>query len=383
MKRNRERVNSIRSIVVIHSPHAGRAAQLTQSLSLLEDAGFHITQVIPVAELDALPAQGADWQAQGVDLAVAAGGDGLVGGVIAHIVQSGLPLGILPLGTANDIARTLRIPMELSQAIDVIVHGTVQEIDIGTAQPAEQAPHTTTSATDGPVITHVSRQKHGFFAHVLTVGLNVQFARLATNVATRRLFGRMTYPLSALEVWRSHEALDVELHFAGLVQPKLRRFLQIPHPTDRTNITDTTSITEAASEFLPLRCRALQVTVINAPLFGGQWQLTVPGASINDGLLDIVVIEDVELGKLSTKIAQFFNLPRMEVAQPMAKGEEHFVHTLAELSGIPGIHHLQAKGVHIKTNADPRDATLDGEVRGQTPMFVCLAPQRLRVVVPQ
>ena len=228
-------MNSIRNIVVIHSPHAGRSAQLAQSLSLLEHAGVHVAQVIPIAELDALPAQGAVWQAQGADLAVAAGGDGLVGGVIAHIVQSGLPLGILPLGTANDIARTLHIPMELSQAVDVIVHGTVQEIDIGTAQPAEQAPHATTSATDGPVMTHVARQKHGFFAHVLTVGLNVQFARLATNVAIRQRFGRMTYPLSALEVWRSHEALDVELHFSGLVQPKLHRFLQRPSTTDTTN----------------------------------------------------------------------------------------------------------------------------------------------------
>ena len=373
-------MNSIRNIVVIHSPHAGRSAQLAQALSLIEHAGVHVTQIIPIGELDALAAQGAFWQAQGADLAVAAGGDGLVGGVIAHIVQSGLPLGILPLGTANDIARTLHIPMELSQAVDVIVHGTVQEIDIGTAQPAEQAPHAATSAMDGPVMTHVARQKHGFFAHVLTVGLNVQFARLATNVAIRQRFGRMTYPLSALEVWRSHEALDVELHFSGLVQPKLHNFLQRPSTTCTTNATNST---EAARELLPLRCRALQVTVINAPLFGGQWQLPVPGASINDGLLDIVVIEDIELGKLSTKIAQFFNLPGTEGAQPIARGEERFVHTLAELTGIPGIHHLQAQGVHIKTSADPRDATLDGEVRGQTPMFVRLAPQRLRVVVPR
>ena len=296
-------IRNMRNIVVIHSPHAGRSSQLAQSLSLLEQAGIHIAQVIPIAELDALPAQGADWQAQGVDLAVAAGGDGLVGGVIAHIVQSGLPLGILPLGTANDIARSLHIPMELSQAIDMIAHGAVQEIDIGTAQPAEQAPHVTTSTKEGPVISHVPRQKHGFFAHVLTVGLNVQFARLATNVAIRQRFGRMTYPLSALEVLRSHEALDVELHFTGLVQPKPHSFLQRPSLTETANTTDI-------NELSPLRCRALQVTVINAPLFGGAWQLTVPEASIDDGLLDIVVIEDVALGQLSAKIAQFFNLPK-------------------------------------------------------------------------
>ncbi len=362
---------------MIHSPHAGRASQLTQSLSLLEGTGVHIAQVIPIAKLDALPAQGADWQAQGIDLAVAAGGDGLVGGVIAHIVLSGLPLGILPLGTANDIARSLRIPMELSQAIEVIAHGAVQEIDIGTAQPAEQAPHTTTARNGGSVLTHVAQQKHGYFAHVLTVGLNVQFARLATNVAIRQRFGRMTYPLSALEVLRNHEALDIELHFAGLAQP--HSFLPRPFLTKPIEPANTIGI----PELHPLRCRALQVTVINAPLFGGAWQLTVPDASINDGLLDIVVIEDVELGKLSAKIAQFFNLPKTEVAYSQAKKEDQFLHHVADLSGIPGIHHVQARGVHIRTNADPRDATLDGEERGQTPMFVGLAAQRLRVVAPR
>ena len=49
---------------------------------------------------------------------------------------------------------------------------------------------------------------------------------------------------------------------------------------------------------------------------------------------------------------------------------------------IPGMHHLQARGVTITTHADPRDATLDGEVRGQTPMYVHVAHERLQVMVP-
>ena len=46
-------------------------------------------------------------------MAISGGGDGLVGGVITHIAESGLPLGILPLGTSNDIARSLHIPQDL------------------------------------------------------------------------------------------------------------------------------------------------------------------------------------------------------------------------------------------------------------------------------
>ncbi len=54
----------------------------------------------------------------------------------------------------------------------------------------------------------------------------------------------------------------------------------------------------------------------------------------------------------------------------------------AELTGIPGIHHLQAWGVTITTRADPEDATFDGEVRGQTPLQVQVADEQLIIVVP-
>ena len=100
---------------------------------------------------------------------------------------------------------------------------------------------------------------------------------------------------------------------------------------------------------------------------------------MNDRLLDIVVIEDIDLEDLSTTIGQFFNTQKQPLALP---SRPHIGHHPAELTGIHGIHHLQASSVIIKTNADPRDATLDGEVRGQTPMHIRVANERLRVLVP-
>jgi len=132
-----------------------------------------------------------------------------------------------------------------------------------------------------------------------------------------------------------------------------------------------------------LRCRALQVTVINAPIFGGAWHLSIPGAQVNDRLLDIVVIEEVVTRKLSTKLAQFFDLQKQSIAPESSEDSSSFAHNSADLSHIPGIHHLQAQGITISTEADPQDVTLDGEVRGQTPMHVRLASERLRVMVPR
>ncbi len=357
-----------RNAIVIYSSHSGRSAQLEAALTSLRQAGIDILHVTPVSHLDHLSPQGAIWKEQGADIAIAAGGDGLIGGVITHIAESGLPLGILPLGTSNDTARSLHIPEQLQQAVDVIRQGHIREVDIGLAQPAEQAPHRASKSQSAPVLAHVNPRRHSYFAHVLTVGVNVEFARLATNVATRQRFGKLTYPFAALEVLRNHQSLDVTLHFEGL---KL-----VPPP-------GTTLSPQEIVALSTLQCRALEVAVVNAPIFGGSLQLVVPEASLEDCLLDIVVLEDIDLASLNTAIASLFNPRENANNQPSSLWHElPPARNPAELTGIPGIHHVQARAVEITTTTDPRDATLDGEVRGQTPLYARVAEQRLKVLVP-
>lgn len=359
-----------RKAIVIGSPHSGRADQLSQALTYLRQMDVDIADVISIASLDGLSDQGGYWRERGIDIAIAAGGDGVVGGVITHIARSGLPLGILPLGTANDIARSLGISQDPQEAAATIVRGKQIEVDIGIARPAEQAPHIARFEQGRPVAAQVAVEKQGFFAHALTMGLNVQFARLATNVATRQRYGKLTYPFAALEVLKNHTALEIELRFEGLALQQKSSTTQQTTPTITDNIP-------------PLHFRALQVTVINAPIFGGAWQLALPNASLQDRLLDIVVIEDIDLGTLNTAIARIFSRPGQP---PLDLADWHSKYPAlqqAELTPIPGIHHVQARGVTISTNIDPQDVTLDGEVRGQTPVYVRTADERLRVVVPQ
>src|SRR5947208_12603281 len=136
-------------VVVIHSPHSGRSSKLSEAITYLEQTGLEIVNTISIADLDNLPAQGPIWKANGIDIAISGGGDGLVGGVTTHIVESGLPLGILPLGTSNDIARSLHIPQDLREAVQVIVQEKEQQIEIGVARPAEQASHLATKHQTG------------------------------------------------------------------------------------------------------------------------------------------------------------------------------------------------------------------------------------------
>ena len=353
--------------IVIHSPHSGRSERLSQALTLLEQAGVQVASVLSIAALNSLPPQGVVWREQGMTLAIAAGGDGVVGGVITHLAGAGLPLGILPLGTSNDIARSLRIPQHLPQTVEVIAQGHVQPIDIGVAQPIVQA------SQQEPALAPTVHPKQACFAHALTVGLNVQFARIATDVATRQRFGHLAYPVAALQTMKTHEALEVELHFDGLFFPSAHR--SIPRPA-RTSPAPGDVDTA-------LHYRAIQVTVVNTPFFGGRWQIPVPAASYSDRLLDIIVIEDRGMGELNKGLAEFFQPGEHVPPRPPRLHASSPTRHPAELAGMPpGIHYLQARGVTITTGRDPQDATLDGELLAQTPLQVQIADEPLHVVVP-
>jgi diacylglycerol kinase family enzyme len=68
---------------------------------------------------------------QGARLVVAGGGDGTVSAVAAGLVDTGVALGVLPMGTLNHFAKDLGIPLEQEGAIAVIARGRELEVDVG------------------------------------------------------------------------------------------------------------------------------------------------------------------------------------------------------------------------------------------------------------
>jgi len=69
--------------------------------------------------------------AEGAAIVVAGGGDGTVSAVASCLCGSGVPLGVLPLGTLNHFAKDLRIPLRLEDAIDTIANGRELAVDMG------------------------------------------------------------------------------------------------------------------------------------------------------------------------------------------------------------------------------------------------------------
>jgi len=108
------------------------------------------------------------------DIVVVAGGDGTLNGVAPALLEAPRTLGILPLGTANDLARTLGVPLDLSDASDVIAAGMTRRIDLGLANGLP-------------------------FFNVASLGLSAELAASLDSGAKHR-FGRLSYALAALRV---------------------------------------------------------------------------------------------------------------------------------------------------------------------------------------
>lgn len=122
-----------------------------------------------------------------VDLVIIGGGDGTLNAALEGLVDTQLPLGILPLGTANDLARTLGIPQSLPAACDVIARGLIQRIDLGWING-----------------------KH--FFNVASLGLSVQITKRLSKESKRR-WRVLAYLVAALQVFWKTRLFQAEIRW--------------------------------------------------------------------------------------------------------------------------------------------------------------------------
>jgi len=340
--------------LLIASPHVYKEQlSIAAARSFLEQQGIALAQVCSVQSLDEQPPMAVRWRAKGIALVIAAGGDGTIGAAASHLAGSEMPLGILPLGTSNDFARSLRLPLELAEACRTIATGHETSIDLGCAQPALTAPNLLHDIKEEEeAFPSAPNGERAFFTHALTLGLNVAFARLATRAAMRQRFGMFTYPVAALETLSTSQPLDFTLTFRNLA-------CSLAPEESENEIEDGR----------PYHYQALQVAVINSPIFGGQLKVALAGVELHDHLLDILIVERFDLRQLLAAAQTAF--------VPAKNGWREAVSRR-----FPGIRHVKAGEVMIET-PQPMDVTLDGELRGRTPLRALSAPHALKVIVPQ
>jgi YegS/Rv2252/BmrU family lipid kinase len=185
-------------------------------------------------------------------LVVAVGGDGTLNEVVNGFFRNSAPipttskLAFVPLGTGGDFRRTLRIPVDPRQAVDVLRSGMVRRLDAGCV---------TYATSDGATAV-----RH--FINIADAGLGGEVVQRVGN-GTKR-FGSMAYTIGGLGA--------------------LLRYTNQPMTVDIDGIRHE----------LP---RAQQVVVANCQFFGGGMKMA-PSASPTDGVFDVILVKDA--GKIET-----------------------------------------------------------------------------------
>lgn len=202
--------------------------EASRAQTLLIQAGFTLLQ--PDEDETRTYSQIIAAYAGRVDAVIVGGGDGTLNAAAPGLMHTGLPLGILPLGTANDFARTLGIPASLEQAVEIIADGQLRAVDLG------------------EVNQHL-------FLNVSSIGFSAELARNLTAESKKR-WGVGGYALAALRLLRQSRPFSATL----------------VHQGQRTPI------------------KTVQVSVGNGRFYGGGMTVEQRAAP-DDGLLDVYSLE--------------------------------------------------------------------------------------------
>jgi diacylglycerol kinase family enzyme len=136
-------------------------------------------------------------KAPGLDAVVAGGGDGTLSCAAGHLAGTGRPLGILPLGTLNHLARDAGIPAGLEEAAAIIAAGHVREIDLAEVNGRIFVNNSSVGLYPDMVRLREAEQERK--------GRGKRLAMLSASLTTLRHFRRH-------RLWISAEGLEAPIH---------------------------------------------------------------------------------------------------------------------------------------------------------------------------
>ncbi len=174
-------------MLLIGNPRARRGDQVESLVPDLRALGLQVALQVPDGQ-DALLRLIRE-RGPKVDRIAIAGGDGSIAAALPALLEVGTPLAVIPLGTANDLARNLGLPDARDAQLALVRSGTVRRIDLG-------------SANGRP------------FLNAASVGLGAAVAALHSGEAKRWL-GVLNYPRVLYLAWRRTRPFTVEITCDG------------------------------------------------------------------------------------------------------------------------------------------------------------------------
>lgn len=233
-----------------------------------------------------------DQHSERIKAVVVVGGDGMVHLAIQELANSAVPMALIPAGTGNDFARALKL--DLKNPISNLKH------------------YLDTS----PVAVDLGKVKGRFFADILSTGFDSIVNERANRM--RLLKGRMKYNIAIILV-------------LSTFRPKSYRF--------RVDAIDFTT-------------EAMLIAVSNGQSYGGGMKVT-PGARIDDGLFDVMILGPVSKFEFLRVFPKVFS-------------GSHTSH--------PAVKIMRGSSVTIESEAI---AYADGERMGELPVTAEIAPSAL------
>lgn len=165
------------------------------------------------------------------EVPVLVGGDGLAGTVGGSLANTGIPIGLIPAGRGNDLARGLGIPTRTDAAVGTLLSGSSRTVDVGEANGCR-------------------------FLGIASVGFDSDANRFANQ--TRFLKGSLVYAWAAIRALVGWKPVRFEITTGG----------------DRRRVTGHT------------------IAIANNRFYGGGMMMA-PSAVIDDGMFDVVIIHAV------------------------------------------------------------------------------------------
>jgi YegS/Rv2252/BmrU family lipid kinase len=282
-----------------------RAAGVDYDVSITKAAGDATEQARRAAE-------------GGADVVAAYGGDGTVAEVASGLIDTGVPLAILPGGTANAMSSELNIPQTLRPAVELICapDAIVRKIDMGTlyASSPQQGDH--------------------WRNFILRVGVGFEAAMV--EKADRELkdrFGNFAYLWAAVQ---------------NLIQPQVSRY-------------------ELVLDGEEIETEGITCIIANSGNLAQRNLSLIPGIDISDGLLDVIVIQPAGLRMFTDVVGSITGLLNVEAGD--------------DSNGKRAVQWWQAKEVHL-LSTPAQTVQLDGEVLGTPSVSAHVIPQAIRVLTP-
>ena len=227
------------------NPKAGRglsAANFDRLRMLASRAGAGFVVSRSAADLKEQARRAAE---DGVERLLVAGGDGTMHHAIQGLANTLCALGVIPVGTGNDLSGTLKIPPDLDVAVQLGLTGTIRPVDL-------------------------IRVGETYSVSYVGVGFDSQATEFANQVKILR--GPLVYPYSVIHT------------LATFVPPSMR-------------IVHDEGVFEG---------RVMFTNLANLPRFGGGMQIA-PQAQIDDGVLDLVIVKEISRRALLAVFPKVYN----------------------------------------------------------------------------